>query len=49
MSQNPIRDFLEACTTQLTWNDLPVGEDSVVAADVSTAEGELVEGELARG
>ena len=46
MSQNPIRDFLEACTTRLTWDASPEGDDSVdvVARDATPAEGELARG-----
>ena len=46
MSQNPIRDFLEACSTQLTWDDSPEGDASVdgVTGDASPAEGELARG-----
>jgi hypothetical protein len=46
MSQNPIRDFLEACTSRLTSDDIdsPAGDD---AADGPA--GEASEGELARG
>ena len=42
MSQNPIRDFLEACSSRLTWDDHPKVDDSgdVAAGDASPAEGE---------
>ena len=46
MSQNPIRDFLDACTTRLTWDDGPAGDDS---ADVEARDASPAEGELARG